>query len=539
MIELYALKARLRVDRNEILTAGMAKAARVRIDFSRDWDNLAKTAVFATETVTVDVAEAAWTDGVCEIPHEVLATAGANVRVGLYGAGADGTALPTIWADLGLVRDGADPSGDASTDPTLPVWAQIEAAIGSLSDLTTEAKSTLVAAINEAAKTGSGAGGMALRVADGYIQYSTDGETWTNLIAVAELKGETGARGPQGETGPKGETGPQGPQGDPGAKGAPGDKGDKGDKGDPGDKGDKGDKGDPGSDASVTQDSIANALGYTSADAGKLLGIGEDGTAGPVERELFICTITGSGTASAPYACDRTTADIVLAKNAGKVIYAYDGTIFYPATVVNGAMVRFEVLNGVNDIGYMLIANGTMTKIRIQLQETSNRVTELSAASTNSQYPGAKCVWDAIQAAGKAEYSATELEADTAVISHMLDGAEAFTLALEVPIVAEARIYAIPIINGVPMGALVTNYGDTSSKKCSIYCLRKVADDRWYFSYKKGNDIIASTGNLTGSIEILNNIICANVTGFALKGYGSQVFPAGTKIYTVKGATLL
>lgn len=35
-----------------------------------------------------------------------------------------------------------------------------------------------------------GAGSMALRVADGYIQYSTDsGSTWQNLIAVADLKG--------------------------------------------------------------------------------------------------------------------------------------------------------------------------------------------------------------------------------------------------------------------------------------------------------------------------------------------------------------
>ncbi len=46
--------------------------------------------------------------------------------------------------------------------------------IGDLADLTTEAKDTLVAAINEVARTG-GAGSMDLRVSDGYIQYSTDG----------------------------------------------------------------------------------------------------------------------------------------------------------------------------------------------------------------------------------------------------------------------------------------------------------------------------------------------------------------------------
>ena len=72
----------------------------------------------------------------------------------------------------------------------------IQSQIGDLSDLTTEAKDTLVAAINEAARTGGGAGSMDLRVADGYVQYSTDsGRTWKNLIAVSELKGDTGADG--------------------------------------------------------------------------------------------------------------------------------------------------------------------------------------------------------------------------------------------------------------------------------------------------------------------------------------------------------
>lgn len=41
----------------------------------------------------------------------------------------------------------------------------------------------------------------------------------------------------------------------------------KGDKGDKGDRGDKGDPGEKGSDATVTLDSIAEALGYTPADS--------------------------------------------------------------------------------------------------------------------------------------------------------------------------------------------------------------------------------------------------------------------------------
>lgn len=78
----------------------------------------------------------------------------------------------------------------------VPFAESVEAEIGNLADLTTEAKENLVAAINEVARTGGGAGSMDLRVADGYIQYSTDsGSTWTNLISVADLKGPKGDPG--------------------------------------------------------------------------------------------------------------------------------------------------------------------------------------------------------------------------------------------------------------------------------------------------------------------------------------------------------
>lgn len=94
-----------------------------------------------------------------------------------------------------------------------PFVESVEATIGDLSTLQTTAKDNLVAAINEVALAG-GAGSMNLRVADGYIQYSTDsGSTWTNLIAVADLKGGTGAAGTPGKDGAKGDPGAPGKDG--------------------------------------------------------------------------------------------------------------------------------------------------------------------------------------------------------------------------------------------------------------------------------------------------------------------------------------
>ena len=145
--------------RTAFLTAGMGRAETVRFVFSDDWDSLSKTAVFTDGVKTVDVLPPGWDGDTVLIPHEILTTAGRTARVGVYGTNASGVVLPTVWVSLGKVQPAAEPSGNPSTDPTLPVWAQLQEIIGDLADLTTKAKNNLVAAINEAAKTGSGGAG--------------------------------------------------------------------------------------------------------------------------------------------------------------------------------------------------------------------------------------------------------------------------------------------------------------------------------------------------------------------------------------------
>lgn len=138
----------------EVYTSGTVGAT-LRFEFDGAWDGLAKTAVFRFGSVTYDVPESEWTDGECVIPHECLAASGDELMCGVYGVSQDGeTVIPTVWVRLGYVQSGADPSGDGSTAPTLPVWAALKNAIGDLGDLDTTAKNTLVAAINEAAQSG-------------------------------------------------------------------------------------------------------------------------------------------------------------------------------------------------------------------------------------------------------------------------------------------------------------------------------------------------------------------------------------------------
>lgn len=164
-------------------------------------------------SVDVDVGD----DGTAIIPDELLQD---WHTLTAYAYVTDDTGAYTMVQQDFAVHKRAKPSGYVYTPTDQMTLQAIQRQIGDLADLTTEAKDTLVAAINEAARSGGGSGSMDLRVADGYIQYSTDGgSTWANLIAVAELKGTDGAPGARGEKGDKGDTGAKG---DPGATGADG-----------------------------------------------------------------------------------------------------------------------------------------------------------------------------------------------------------------------------------------------------------------------------------------------------------------------------
>lgn len=96
--------------------------ATIKVTFANDWYGLAKIAVFQG-VVTKDVVVFG---NSITIPTECVDKSGHQLRVGFYGVANETLAIPTIWADLGMIQDAADPSGDESTDPTLPIWAQLQ-----------------------------------------------------------------------------------------------------------------------------------------------------------------------------------------------------------------------------------------------------------------------------------------------------------------------------------------------------------------------------------------------------------------------------
>ena len=193
------------------------------------WDSLRKTVVFRG-AATKDVLDAG---NEIVIPAEVVSKAGGSLYMGVYGVDAENhVAIPTIWTDLGVFQGAATPSGDASTAPSLPVWAQIQAMVGDLGTLDTEAKSNLVAAINEAlTKGGEIAPAEVQRIVEDYLKTNPLGTGADGKGGITPTIGKNGnwylgstdtGKPSRGADGTPGATGAPGKDGAPGADGKDG-----------------------------------------------------------------------------------------------------------------------------------------------------------------------------------------------------------------------------------------------------------------------------------------------------------------------------
>ena len=193
------------------------------------WDSLRKTVVFRG-AATKDVLDAG---NEIVIPAEVVSKAGGSLYMGVYGVDAENhVAIPTIWTELGVIQGAATPSGDASTAPSLPVWAQIQAMVGDLGTLDTEAKSNLVAAINEALTTGGEiAPAEVQRIVEDYLKANPPGTVSDGKDGITPTIGKNGnwylgstdtGKPSRGADGTPGATGAPGKDGAPGADGKDG-----------------------------------------------------------------------------------------------------------------------------------------------------------------------------------------------------------------------------------------------------------------------------------------------------------------------------
>lgn len=103
----------------------------ITVEYDRFWMELQKKVVFkGADEKTIFTNES-----IIEIPKEVVAKAGPRLQIGFIGTDTSrNLLLPSFYVDLGQIRQGADSSGDSTTDYTLPGWAQLEGRMDDLED---------------------------------------------------------------------------------------------------------------------------------------------------------------------------------------------------------------------------------------------------------------------------------------------------------------------------------------------------------------------------------------------------------------------
>ena len=106
MIKVRYSKVNGRCMLREPLTSGMVGQT-IHFEYSHDFDGLMITAVFTDGKNTVNVVNPG---SECIIPHEVLTTVGATVKVGIYATRGEELVIPTVYATIGVVLRGANPN---------------------------------------------------------------------------------------------------------------------------------------------------------------------------------------------------------------------------------------------------------------------------------------------------------------------------------------------------------------------------------------------------------------------------------------------
>ena len=150
----------------------------VEFTFDSVWDGLIKTAVFSCEEQKFSVHGI---DSTTTVPWEVLQRPGLRLMIGVYGESEDGTeAIPTVWANVDVIRDGANHIPRPSKPGSAPVWQKLKNQIDALADLVSDL-------INS--------GGVKGEKGDPFTYADFTPEQ------LAALKGDTGARGAKGDAG--------------------------------------------------------------------------------------------------------------------------------------------------------------------------------------------------------------------------------------------------------------------------------------------------------------------------------------------------
>lgn len=166
-------------------------AVQIELSLSDEWDGLSKIGVFRAGDVQIDMPV---TTSSVTIPVNAILVPNVHLFFGLYGlTTANGrVAIPTTWADLGIIQPAADPTAASNYNQPVP---------GLYDQIATMVEAAEAAAI--AATTGTYAGTATFAIETtpgehfGYLKMTIDGSDPTYL-GLATAYGEAVAAGYEG-----------------------------------------------------------------------------------------------------------------------------------------------------------------------------------------------------------------------------------------------------------------------------------------------------------------------------------------------------
>nr|DAM55014.1 MAG TPA: nucleoid-associated protein [Caudoviricetes sp.] len=163
-------------------------------DYTVVWDLDGEWTPYDTKTMRVNLADGTYQDVVFTGDTATLPvlTASGWVSVGLYAGDIHTSRAARLLALSSVLTPGGSPAA-----PAEDVYAQIMAKLNELSTVSPED----IAKAVEDYLTEHPAASASMRVEGGYIQFSSDGKTWENVIALADLKGSPGSPGSPGKDG--------------------------------------------------------------------------------------------------------------------------------------------------------------------------------------------------------------------------------------------------------------------------------------------------------------------------------------------------
>lgn len=407
------------LQREETITSGSVRVYPVQFKFNADWDGLTKIATFRAggKAISTPLDE---TDA-CTIPWEVLVKPGYILKVGVYGTQGTTVVLPTIWADLNTIEDGAQP-GENAQEPTPSVYQQLVAQMEDVRSATVAAANRAKIDADRAAQIAVEIGVIAEQIAQDSAaasQAKTDALTAKNLAETAREGAETARKAAEDAANSTGANATAAAAAATRAEGA---------------------ANQAASALSSLQTLYQEMQTYAaqaiqaiqtegSAQVQRVAAEGEAQTAAAKEqadraelaasRQPYPNAATGTwwtwdteagaykdtglsygggGSAEVFIATYGTTtnAEIYEAYTSGKLVIAKRNAQFYLPVVVNSTIAQFYVLQG-TILRTITCVNDVWSDSDAQVEQIANKVTSLSADGTDGQYPSAKAVYDALQ----------------------------------------------------------------------------------------------------------------------------------------------